>query len=68
VGDSVDNLPAVSIAVDGCGKKPILIDMPAKIASKPPSGAHSLPFAGLANRFGEIPKSGASCFTATASL
>ena len=47
-------------AVDGCGEKLVLIDMrPAKEyqQSRLP-GARSLPFAELANRFGEVPKSG----------
>ena len=70
VEDSVDNLPVDRVKqLMDAGEKLILIDMrPAKEfqQSRLP-GARSLPFAELANRFGEVPKAGASCFTATAS-
>ncbi len=61
VEDTVDNLAAdrVKQLMDS-GEKIVLIDMrPAKefLQNRLP-GARSLPFAELANRFGEVPKSG----------
>jgi rhodanese-related sulfurtransferase len=61
VEDTVDNLPAerVKQLIDA-GEKLVLIDMrPAKEyqQSRLP-GARSLPLAELANRFGEVPKTG----------
>ena len=64
VEDSVDNLPVGRVKqLMDAGEKLILIDMgPAKEyqQSRLP-GAHSLPLAELANRFGKIPKSGRGC-------
>ena len=61
VEDSVDNLPADRVKqLMDAGEKLVLIDMrPAKEyqQSRLP-GARSLPLAELANRFGEVPKSG----------
>jgi rhodanese-related sulfurtransferase len=61
VEDTVDNLPADRVKqLMDAGEKLVLIDMrPAKEyqQSRLP-GARSLPLAELANRFGEVPKSG----------
>jgi rhodanese-related sulfurtransferase len=61
VEDTVDNLPADHVKqLMDAGDKLVLIDMrPAKEhqQSRLP-GARSLPLAELANRFGEVPKSG----------
>jgi rhodanese-related sulfurtransferase len=61
VEDTVDNLPADRVKqLMDAGEKLVLIDMrPAKDyqQSRLP-GARSLPLAELANRFGEVPKSG----------
>jgi rhodanese-related sulfurtransferase len=61
IEDTVDNLPAERVKqLMDAGEKLVLIDMrPAKEyqQSRLP-GARSLPLAELANRFGEVPKSG----------
>ena len=61
VEDTVDNLPAERVKqLMDAGEKLVLIDMrPAKeYQQRRLPGARSLPLAELANRFGEVPKSG----------